>query len=125
MVIPISSFGDVSTFSQAVIESVPGSQAEGSAFYVTDVGFNSAGATGGEVPEAAIIAADGSTPDLVAGTDFTGFEAFGTGGSNDYAFAGDSSYGNAVAITPGGGYGGGLLGQFGIVGFTPWVADRI
>ena len=47
VVIPISSFGDVSTFSQAVIESVPGSQAEGSAFYVTEVGFNTAGGGGG------------------------------------------------------------------------------
>ncbi|MGB5512100.1 MAG: glycoside hydrolase family 16 protein, partial [Woeseiaceae bacterium] len=79
-------------------------------------------AMGGEVPSAVIIAADGSTPDLVAGTDFTGFEAFGTGGSNDYAFAGDNSYGNVVAVTPGGGYGGGSLGQFGIVGFTPGFA---
>ncbi|MDJ0916794.1 MAG: glycoside hydrolase family 16 protein, partial [Woeseiaceae bacterium] len=120
--IPISAFGNVSTFSQIVIENVPGSQAEGNPFFVTDLGFTSAGASAGDTPDVSIITVDGSTPDLVAGTDFTGFEAFGTGGSNDYAFTGDSSFANAVAVTPGAGYGGGSLGQFGTVGFTPGFA---
>ena len=79
-------------------------------------------AMGGSVPEVVILAADGSMPDLEAGVDFTGYTAFGSGSILNASFSGDSSYGNAMEVTVGAGYGGGALAQLGIEGFADGFA---
>ena len=47
VVIPISTYGDVSTFSQIVFQTLDGAYAEGDLFYLADIGFNTAGGGGG------------------------------------------------------------------------------
>ncbi len=123
--IQVSAYGDVSTFSQIVFQTLDGAYAEGDNLYLTDIGFNNAGggpATGGSVPDVTISESDGSTPDLVAGVDFTGYTVFGSGGGFNDTFAGDSSYANAVEVTVGAGYGGGALAQLGLEGFVAGFA---
>ncbi len=116
--IPLAQFGDVSAATQIVFETTAGAQVDNYTIYLTDVGFSTAGATGGVIPAAAVIAADGSAPDLVPG----GYDAFGSGAVIVTDFAGDSSYGNALAVTTGPGYGGGILAQVGITGFAAGFA---
>jgi beta-glucanase (GH16 family) len=48
VVIPVSAYGDVSTFSQIVFQTLDGAYAEGATFYLADIGFNNAGGSGGD-----------------------------------------------------------------------------
>jgi hypothetical protein len=116
----MAAYGDVSTFSQIVFQTLDGAYAEGDTFYLADIGFNNAGGgppTGGQVPDVIISAADGSAPDLTPT-----FETFGSGSTFVENFAGDSSYANVVEVTVGGGYGGGALAQLGLTGLAPGFA---
>ncbi len=131
VVIPLTDFAATIANNSGLLLGPLGDQGAPFSFLLTDIGFTDptstppgggGTATGGEVPEVVIAAADGSTPDLVAGVDFTGFTVFGTGGNFNAAFAGDSSYANAIEVTVGPGYGGGALAQLGVEGFVAGFA---
>ena len=86
VVIPVSAYGDVSTFSQAVFQTLDGAYAQGDIFYLADIGFNNADGGGG----AGEIAVNGG----FESGDFTGwtqFEAVPGDQTVNTGMAGDTS----------------------------------
>ncbi len=107
VVMQMSVFGDVSTSSQIVFQTLDGAYAAGAVFYLTDIGFMAGSAGAGVVPEVVIYAADGAAADLAPV-----YDPFGSGSA--FATVVDSSYANALEVTVGVGYGGGALAQLGL-----------
>ncbi len=113
----MSVFGDVSTSSQIVFQTLDGAYAAGAVFYLTDIGFTAGGGAGvGVVPEVVIYAADGTAPDLGPI-----YDPFGSGSA--FATVVDSSFANALEVTVGVGYGGGALAQLGLTQLAPGFAS--
>ena len=105
VVVSLAQFGDLSGANVVILQTLDNAYALGDTFLLTDIGFNNAGggtATGGSVPDATILEADGSMADLAAG--FTGFDS-----QTGTAIVSDSSYTQALEVTVADGYAPGVL----------------
>jgi len=120
--VPLSDFTGVGTATGLLFET-DNTAASSFTFLLTDIGFSGTAGGVGFVPDVVIYATDpNETVDLVFGTDYTGFDSFGSGATFDNNVTTDADYNPAFGVTTGDGYGA-QVGQFAIVGFAAGFAS--